>query len=104
MSIREKELKEYTNITDELKEQIADLDAAKKQLLEGQNASNSSGSFFLQKQDSHQARAVAAVRKFLDAPMVNEKLAESDLKILSSFARSTGTRKNSQFMQIERDS
>jgi len=104
MSIREKELKEYTETTDKLKEEIADLDAAKKQLLEGQNASNASGSFFLQKQDSHRVRAAAAISKFLAAPMLNESLAESDLQVLSNFARPAGARKNSQFMQIERES
>lgn len=103
MGTREKELKEYTKTTDSLKEQIANLDAAQKQLQEGQKASDASGSNFLQKQDSHQARAVAAIRKLLEAPSPRD-LAESDLKILSSFARSAGTRKNSQLMQMERDS
>eukprot|EP00930_Biecheleria_cincta_P006311 TRINITY_DN1072_c0_g1_i5.p1 TRINITY_DN1072_c0_g1~~TRINITY_DN1072_c0_g1_i5.p1 ORF type:complete len:711 (-),score=230.79 TRINITY_DN1072_c0_g1_i5:135-2267(-) len=104
LSIREKELKEYTETTDKLKEEINDLNAAKQQLLEGQNATNTSGSFFLQKKDSHQTRAAAFLRKFLAAPSASEKLDEDALQTLNSFVQSASERKSPQLMQLDRDS
>lgn len=101
---RETERAEYEETTKDLKEQISDLEAAEASLNSGQSGGgSSSGSFFLQNQDPGRVRAASAIKNFLGDPKLSEKLANSDLRVLSNFARSAETRKNLQFTQVELD-